>query len=561
MLTQNFSKYYTNSIMTGLQSGSFYIRFYLTVSILVAVLPIAIFVIYTLINSYNQSREHALESMSQYANAFSLEQSQSVEAVRQLLISFSNTQDVASLNPFVCNLFLKKQIAGYKRYANFGVADMNGNIVCSAVEASQVINVSDELYFRDVLQTKSFVSGKYRIGKITGKPVLNFGYPLIDSYGNALGVIFASLDLSWQSTFLNNFTHNPGTVLLVIDSDATVLSRSVDADQWVGKTFSNDPLIKEILQKGEGVTEVSGIDGIKRFYAFKGLTGTEKNPSYVVIGIPQDIVYQDARDGLIKGVLALALLLIFVVVISWKVGSFFIVRRVEELQELDKLKSDFVSIASHQLRTPPSAIKWFLEIVHDEGNLNPVHKRALKNIGESNERMINLVNSLLDVSKIEAKILKTDTKPVSLAKVMGEIMPELEQKIKDKQQRFTLELPSDLPHVLADEKLLGQVFLNLINNAIKYTPLKGTISVSFTRKGGFIICKIADTGFGISEKEKDGIYRKFFRGENAVRENIEGSGLGLYVVKSLVERMDGEIHFTSTIGEGTTFVVSFKYVE
>lgn len=539
----------------------FSIRLRILVLILVAVLPVIVFIIYTLINNYNQSKQYALNSLSQYAEAFSFEQNKSIEAVRQLLIAFSNTPDIVNSNPFACNAFLKKQIVDYKRYANFGVADINGNIICSAIETSKKINIGDENYFKDVLQTKSFASGKYRVGKITGKSVLNFGYPLVGNNGNIFGVVFASLDLSWQNTFLENFTHDPETVLLVIDREATILSSSINADRWVGKTFPKDTLVQGVLEKGEGMIEVIGLDNIKRFYSFKKLSDTGKTPSYVVVGISPNIIYHNANNSLIRGAIALTLLIILIALISWKISSFLIIKRVEELQELDKLKSDFISIASHQLRTPPSAIKWFLEIISEEGGLNSVHKRALKNIGESNERMINLVSSLLNISRIENKTLKTELKPVSLAKVVREIMPEIETKVKEKEQNFVLELPTGLPNVLADEKLLAQVLLNLINNAIKYTPKKGNVSVSFMRENDFVICKIEDTGFGISDKEKKNVYKKFFRGDNAAKENVEGSGLGLYIVKSFIEMMNGKISFTSVVGKGTAFMVYLKYDE
>lgn len=537
------------------------IKFRLVVLILAAILPAIIYIIHTLFNNYSQSKQYALDSLAQRTEMFSVAQGQSVEAARQLLVSFSNNQDVVALHPFACNTFFKKQISGYTRYANFGVADTNGNIVCSAVTTPHEVTIKNEPYFKGAVQTKAFTSGTYRVSTITEKSVLDFAYPLVNDTGTLLGVVFASLDLSWQNTFLEHLTDSPKTILLVVDKDATILSRNVDANLWVGKTFPQDPLVQEVLQKGEGTTETVGLDGIRRLYSFKKLPGTDTNPSYVIIGIPLDIVYHDANIALTEGLFALGLLVVLIGYVSSKIGSFLIIKRVEELEELDRLKSEFVSIASHQLRTPLSAIKWFSEIVSDEGGLNSMQQHALKRVGESNERMINLVNSLLDVSKIEAKKLKSDIQPTSLAEIIHALLPEVTLKAQQKKQNLEIHIPNDLPKVLADGKLMTQVYLNVIHNAIKYTPDKGTISLSLFNEDGWVISTIKDNGPGIPEKEQAHLFQKFFRGTKASKEHTEGSGLGLFIAKSMVEDIGGTIRFESTIGKGTTFVISLRHAE
>lgn len=225
-------------------------------------------------------------------------------------------------------------------------------------------------------------------------------------------------------------------------------------------------------------------------------------------------------------------------------------------REIDRMKSEFVSVASHQLRTPLSSIKWFLEMILSgrAGKINDKQNEFIKEAYMSNQRMIELVNSLLNVSRIETGRVAVNPAPCDLVTLTQSVITEITPEIKIKKQQFQfITPPKKLPLVNIDERVIRQVLQNLINNACKYTPNRGKIEVEILEKGEDIIFRVEDTGYGIPGDQQDKIFQKFFRADNVVLKATEGSGLGLYIAKSAVELSGGRIWFESVEDEGTTF--------
>jgi len=241
-------------------------------------------------------------------------------------------------------------------------------------------------------------------------------------------------------------------------------------------------------------------------------------------------------------------------------GAIVVFRDITKEREVDKAKTEFVSLASHQLRTPLSAIRWYSEILVSEklGPLNDDQRTYLKEVYQSNRRMIDLVNSLLNVSRIDLGSFAIEPKETDMIEICESVLKELSVKTIEKRQSILKRYEEGFPKMNADPKLMRIIFQNLLSNAVKYTPEEGRISL-FVGKSpenpGMMRIEVEDTGIGIPKEAQDKIFSKLFRADNARSMETEGTGLGLYIVKAIAERSDGKVWFVSEENKGTTFFV------
>lgn len=225
---------------------------------------------------------------------------------------------------------------------------------------------------------------------------------------------------------------------------------------------------------------------------------------------------------------------------------------------IDKLKSEFISIAAHQLRTPLSAIKWAIKIVldEDEGKLNDSQKQMLSKGYTSNERIIKLVNDMLNVSRIEEGRFGYSFSKDHIEDALEEVLGTIENKAKTKEITINVEKPESTPALMMDKTKIVLVLQNLIENAVKYTPDHGRIDVRIREENKYLHISIKDNGVGIPEVDQEKLFSKFFRAENVVRMQTEGSGLGLFMVKNIINKHGGDISFNSEEGVGTEFIIT-----
>jgi len=236
---------------------------------------------------------------------------------------------------------------------------------------------------------------------------------------------------------------------------------------------------------------------------------------------------------------------------------------------LSQAKNDFVTVASHQLRTPLSIIKWYIDYVisGDAGELNAEQKKYLDQVYVSNERLIDLVNSLLDVSRIDLKTFSIDPESMNLTEKAQEMAEKNANEAKKKNIRIETEFGA-MPVLNFDPRLIGIVFDNLLSNAIKYTPNDGFVKFVVKKADEKILIKVVDSGIGIPSEYKPKMFSKFFRSDESKKMDSQGTGLGLYIVKSIVEKAGGKIWYESpslenvvngqqTESHGTAFFISF----
>lgn len=223
---------------------------------------------------------------------------------------------------------------------------------------------------------------------------------------------------------------------------------------------------------------------------------------------------------------------------------------------IDKMKSEFISIAAHQLRTPLSAIKWVIQMALDEdvGKLNKEQKELLTKGFQSNERMITLVNDLLDVSRIEDGRYEYSLKEGNFEDVIEVVIENIEKLIAKHHIKFVLEKPEKFPNVVMDKERIILAFQNLVDNAIKYTPEYGSVEVKIVEEKGYLKVAVKDNGVGIPKGDQAKLFSKFFRASNVVRMETEGTGLGLFISKNIVEQHGGKINMKSEEGHGTEII-------
>ncbi|MEK7620713.1 MAG: PAS domain-containing sensor histidine kinase [Patescibacteria group bacterium] len=233
---------------------------------------------------------------------------------------------------------------------------------------------------------------------------------------------------------------------------------------------------------------------------------------------------------------------------------------VTEFRRLDKAKTEFIFLASHQLLTPLSAIGWYAEmlVAGDAGRFSLEQRKYLQEILDGDRRMVSLINALLNVSRIEMGTFIVDPKPTDLEALLHSVLDELKSGIITKQLTIQHTCVQSAPSISADPNLLRMVFQNLLSNAVKYTPVRGQITCVLVFGKDEVEIRVGDTGIGIPKDQQGKIFEKLFRADNAKKSDTEGTGLGLYIVKSIMDAFGGRVWFESEEGKGTTFHVSLS---
>lgn len=232
----------------------------------------------------------------------------------------------------------------------------------------------------------------------------------------------------------------------------------------------------------------------------------------------------------------------------------------DKLKALDETKDDFISMASHQLRTPLTSIKGYLSMVleGDAGNLNKTQKDMLGQAFTSSQRMVYLIADLLNVSRLKTGKFVIEKSLINLAEVIGQELAQVEQVAEAKGVKLVYDKPKDFPELMIDDTKTRQVVMNIVDNAIYYTPSGGEVRIELADKPTAIELRVSDNGIGVPKSEQHHLFTKFYRAGNARKARPDGTGLGLFMAKKVVVSQGGAIIFESKEGKGSTFGFVFN---
>jgi signal transduction histidine kinase len=252
-------------------------------------------------------------------------------------------------------------------------------------------------------------------------------------------------------------------------------------------------------------------------------------------------------------------------------GAVAVFRDITREVESDRLKTEFIGTVSHELRTPMTSIKGFTQLLAmgSLGPINDTQKEFLNTIQTNAERMISIINDLLDITKIETGSVELELRALHLAETLSNVVTELQPNIKAREHQLSISIPPGLPLVRADAKRFNQILFNLLSNAVKFTPRRGKIVLEACDVGidvvpeamqeglkpeaRFVLVEVRDNGVGIAPEEQERVFERFYRTENPLKVEAGGTGLGLSLVRPLVELFGGRIWLRSALDEGSTF--------
>ena len=596
----------------------------LVLLVILAVTPALGLALYSDFEERQLRRAQVQEEALRLARLLSADHERLIEAARQLLTALARLPIVREGDRTACAALFADLLTQYPSYANFGVIDPGGMIICSGLPAGSIY-AGDRVFFRQALETRGFAIGEYQIGRITKKATINFGYPVIDGGGRVRAVVFSALDLAWLGQLAAQAELPPGSLLTVIDRNGTVLAHYPDPASRLGQPMPESSVARTILaQRGHGITEAPGVDGIPRLFAFAPFGhAAPREDAYVSVGITRAVAFAHADRMLARNLIALGTVTALALAAAWIGGRLVIVRRVqalveatrrlsagdlsarsglphgsgelgqlarafdrmaesleaaearraleEELRrknyeleqqnrsvaEANRLKTEVVSMVSHELRTPLTAIQGYVDLLAEGADV-PDRERheCLASVKRNVERLLALINDLLDLSRIEAGRVDLRCEAIDLRSLIESAARSLQPLIDGKRQALTLELADAPSAVWADADRVIQILTNLLSNASKYTPQDGSITVSARRAGDFAHIDIRDTGIGLSAEQQGQLFTRFFRAQHHGPDRARGTGLGLVITKLLVEVHGGQITVSSAPDQGSTFSFS-----
>lgn len=336
-----------------------------------------------------------------------------------------------------------------------------------------------------------------------------------------------------------------------------IVAASTDHD-LIGQPRADD--IQQVIawSKPEGLAFLDADDKGRFWNVTKAvLDGSGQKTGLINVSLSLSDSDAMIRSTIYRSYWILAIIVLVVLLfVSNQARLFGYALMISKLKEVDKMKDMFISMASHELRSPLTAIKGYVELIGEEEAVAKSKEAShyLANVSLSINRLTDLINDMLEVSRIEGNRIPMEIGAFDPNKLITETIEEIRPQADEKGLALNYSPPENYPQVKADASRLKQVLVNLIGNSIKYTP-KGSVTVSLEQRGKEILFTIADTGIGISAEDQARLFEKFYRIQNDKTKNIIGTGLGLWITLEIIKKMGGRITVESIEGVGSHFMV------
>jgi Signal transduction histidine kinase len=349
-------------------------------------------------------------------------------------------------------------------------------------------------------------------------------------------------ELSEEHGRLSSLVESVKLGVVMVDLRLSVILANPAAKMIFGKSQTKDLVFEDISEKVRGSVNIS------QALSYYVHAGKSLNIQEVMIGENYYRLFMSPVRDIVEHIF---------------IGAVVVIEDITEQKKLDKMRTEIVSITSHQLRTPATIVKGNLEMVlgGDVGKVTKAQRELLDDTYLGNERMIHLINDLMDATKINEGKLVFPLEPVRLEDVVEEVVKENVPFAKEKKVELDFIRPlAPLPMVKINSQRVKQVFQNIIDNAVKYSAVgeKGRVEVGVSEEKDFLRLSVKDNGIGIPKTDQSKIFERFSRGSNSTKlDPGGGSGLGLYIAKAVVEQGGGKIWFDSVEGKGTTFYTTF----
>ena len=556
---------------------------------------------------WNLSREQLDDSVKQQAELAAVAFERWVDAQRQpltTLAELSATEDVRS--PAFAE-HLRATVSTRRNWIDLRVVDSSGRpLITQPAGRDELPSALTDFLLEEMRRRDSWVVVTDRT-RDEARPVFAIAAPRVEG-----GAVIARVDGVAMHELFRDIELSTRSVIAVFDGERRVLYRRQTQETPVDSQVSGEPLFASLGEKRAAVVEVeSPYDGVRRVYGLAHAGATE---FVVIVGLPSAALYEPAQRQFTRygffSLLALVCAIVAALLIErgiarpvrrlrdaaqqlgagdltarspitgdgeiGELGTAFnrmaeqIAEREERLTELDRLKSEFVSSVSHELRTPLTTIKTLTRVLQRGGQTASEQEEYLDTIAAECDRQIDLVLNLLDLTRIEAGAYKVSLAEVYPAQLVSNCVAVEQHTAHARGHRLVADLPAELPRVLTDQGALRRVLCSLIENAVKYTPDGGQITVSARANGaGEVALTVTDNGCGVAQEDMPRVFEKFFRGRpdsgaatsdesgDNSREFVEapGIGLGLYLGRNIVAQLGGRITVEGATGGGTTFTV------